>query len=122
MKTTANCPCLGKSLPRLLRPGIMTILAKKKSYGYEIAQTLSGLLMFEYRTPDTAGIYRALKEMQDEGLVISQWQSTETGPAKKLFEITSDGMKCLNNWKETLDDYQKAIDELLHIIKSNKLG
>lgn len=120
MKLTSNCPCLGKSLPRLLRPGIMAVLAKKKSYGYEIAQTLSDLRMFENRTPDTAGIYRALKEMQEEGLVIPNWQITEAGPAKKLFEITHDGIDCLNNWTKTLDGYQKSIDELLHIIKSHK--
>jgi PadR family transcriptional regulator, regulatory protein PadR len=120
MEITENCPCLGKSLPRLLRAGIMAVLAKEQTHGYQIAQILSDLLMFEGHAPDTAGIYRALKEMQDEGLVISHWQTTESGPAKKLFEITPDGIECLNNWKQTLKDYQTAIDELLYLLNTNK--
>ncbi len=119
MKIDENCPCLGKSLQRFLRPGIMAILAKERTHGYQIAQILSGLLMFEGRAPDTAGIYRALKEMQAEGLVISHWQTTDTGPAKKLFEITSEGMECLRNWEKTLSDYRAAVDELLTFIKQD---
>jgi DNA-binding PadR family transcriptional regulator len=117
MENNPDCPCLGKTLPRLLRPGIMAVLAKEQTHGYQIAQVLSDLLMFEGRAPDTAGIYRALKEMQDEGLVISHWQTAQAGPAKKLFEITPEGMECLNNWKKTLRDYRTAVDELLILIK-----
>jgi DNA-binding PadR family transcriptional regulator len=98
----------------------MAVLAKEKTHGYQIAQILSDLLMFENRTPDTAGIYSPLKEMQDEGLSTSHWQTTEAGPAKKLFEITSEGMECLNNWKQTLSDYRTAIDELLTLINTNR--
>ncbi len=117
MNRNDNCPCSGKSLPRLLRPGIMALLACGKAHGYEIAQRLSALHMFTNREPDCAGIYRALKEMTDEGLVTSLWQTADPGPAKRVFSLTPAGKACLKTWHRTLADYREAIVELLELLQ-----
>jgi len=117
MLSSTECPCTGKWLPRLLRPGIMAFLAQGKAHGYQIAQHLSCMRMFVGREPDPPGIYRALKEMADEGLVSSSWQTGETGPAKRVFALTDDGKACLETWVTTLQDYRDAITELLTLLR-----
>jgi len=117
MPNAKECACTGKSLPRLLRPGVMAFLAQGDAHGYQIGQYLSGLRMFAGREPDHAGIYRALKEMADEGLVTSSWQTGETGPAKRVFALTQAGKDCLGTWSTTLRDYRDAINELLSLLR-----
>ncbi len=111
-----SCPCSGKSLPRLLRPGIMAFLAKGHAHGYQIAQHLSDMRMFHDRSPDHPGVYRALKEMADAGFVQSTWQTGDTGPAKRIYSLTDAGRDCLRTWRNTLTDYRHAIEELLDLI------
>ncbi len=117
MPNTRECPCEGKSLPRLLRPGIMAFLAQGEAHGYQIARHLSQLRMFADRRPDHAGIYRALKEMADEGLVKSSWEIGDAGPAKRVFALTPYGRKCLKTWRATLLEYRNAVDELLRLLR-----
>ena len=120
MPDLAECSCTGKSLPRLLRPGIMAFLAQGEAHGYQIAQQLSRMRMFAGREPDHAGIYRALRDMADEGLVMSAWQTGDTGPARRVFALTDDGATCLETWLATLCDYREAVNELLALIRRSR--
>ena len=117
MTDIENCACTGKSLPRLLRPGVMAFLAQGQAHGYQIAQHLSAMRMFAGREPDHAGIYRTLKELADEGLVTSSWQTGDVGPAKRVFALTDAGKDCLEKWLSTLCDYRDAINELLALLR-----
>ncbi|MDD4267527.1 MAG: PadR family transcriptional regulator [Pirellulaceae bacterium] len=120
MPNANQCACTGKTLPRLLRPGIMAFLAQGDAHGYQIAQHLSGMRMFAGREPDHAGIYRALKEMADQGLVASSWQPGDAGPSKRVFALTEAGRDCLETWLSTLCDYRDAINELLALMRRAK--
>jgi DNA-binding PadR family transcriptional regulator len=117
MSTLRECACSGKSLPRLLRPGIMAFLARRKAHGYQIAQHLSGMRTFDGREPDHPGVYRALKDMADEGLVNASWETGDSGPAKRVFALTDAGRACLETWLTTLYAYRDAIDELLALLR-----
>lgn len=117
MTLPAECPCTGKSLPRLLRPAIMSLLAQGEAHGYQIAQNLSEMQMFSSREPDHPGVYRALKEMADEGLVRAAWETGDTGPARRIFALTDAARSCLETWADTLHDYRDAIDELLSLLR-----
>jgi len=117
MLDSKECPCTGRSLPRLLRPGVMAFLAQGEAHGYQIARHLSGMRMFAGREPDHPGIYRALKEMADQGLVTSSWETGDTGPARRVFALTRTGEECLETWLATLCDYRDAINELLALLR-----
>ena len=118
MSASTERPCTGRSLPRLLRPGIMAFLAQGEAHGYQIAQHLSGMRIFAGREPDHPGIYRALKEMADEGLVTSSWETGDAGPAKRVFSLTDSGAACMSTWATTLCEYRDAIDELQGLLRS----
>lgn len=114
----SQCSCSGKSLARLVRPAIMAVLARQAVHGYEIARRLAEMAMFDGQPPDPTGIYRALHSMEQEGLVASTWDLADSGPAKRRFELTPEGRKCLARWRRTLEDYAEAIAELLTAIKA----
>ncbi len=108
-----DCPCSGKSLARLVRPAILTILAREGLHGYELLKRLAAMSLFHGQAPDATGVYRALREMEEEGLVRGDWDVAERGPAKRRYAISQDGTACLARWIETLSAYQASIAELL---------
>jgi DNA-binding PadR family transcriptional regulator len=111
-----QCACSGKTLARLLRPAILALLARGKTHGYDVVQQLQGLEMFADLPPDTSGVYKVLKFMEEEGLVSAHWEPGDSGPAKRSFALTKDGAGCLDRWSETLKLYRTQIDGLLAIL------
>lgn len=112
-----QCACSGKSLGRLLQPAIMGVLARECVHGYLILQRLREMRMFRDHPPDAAGVYRFLKSMEQAGLVASSWDLADSGPARRLFELTADGRACMARWVETLTDYKRAVGEVLTALK-----
>jgi DNA-binding PadR family transcriptional regulator len=108
-----DCACSGKTLMRLLRPAVLRVLTDGPLHGYVIAQRLGELVMFRDQPADATGLYRALKDMEKEGLLTSEWDTGESGPARRRYQVTARGRKCLEQWKETLTAYGNAIADML---------
>jgi PadR family transcriptional regulator PadR len=73
---------------------ILTLLAEKPMYGYEIAKELKrrseGYFVFKEGT-----LYPALHGMEKEGLLTSEWQVVEKGPSRKYYHLTEEGRRVL---------------------------
>lgn len=108
-----QCPCVGATLDKLVQPAMLAILAKESLHGYELARKIGEIPHFLDEAPDVSGIYRMLKSLQARGMVTSEWDVSEGGRPKRLFTITDDGRKCLENWNATLQNYHKAVGSLL---------
>jgi DNA-binding PadR family transcriptional regulator len=107
------CPCSGKTLAKLIQPAVMTVLAAGPLHGYRIAERVGAMAMFRGRGPDPTGIYRLLRRMEKEGLVASTWDTSDAGPAKRLYRLSASGRACLGRWVRTLKTYARAVEELL---------
>lgn len=118
-----ECAELGKSLNRLSQPTILTILAEhdEPMHGYIIVQEAANSPMFGGKKPDATGVYRALKRMEEQGLVTSEWETPEEGSAKRLFTLTDKGRHCLRRWIDSLACYRQTLQEL-RIMASMALG
>ena len=108
-----KCSCTGNNLDKLIQPAILSVLAEEELHGYKIAHVISGMQAFRGQKPDITGIYRSLKSMESRGLVVSSWETSESGPAKRFYKLTETGAECLNRWIETLEEYRQNIDTLL---------
>lgn len=110
----SECAELGKSLNRLSQPTILALLARsgKPLHGYVIVQMAAQSPMFGGKKPDATGIYRALKRMEENELVTSEWDTPAEGSAKRLFTLTEKGRRCLRRWIDTLACYELTLEEL----------
>ncbi len=113
-----ECACSGKTLGRLVQPAIMGLLAQESIHGYLLVQRLTEMAMFKGHPPDPTGVYRVLRSMEEDGLVVSSWDFADSGPARRQFQLTEDGRACLKHWVQTLKQYAVAIHDLLEAIKS----
>lgn len=76
---------------------ILIILSKKQSYGYSLIEEI-GKLGINISFLHPAIVYRNLRNLELEGLVISNWEIGTSGPARRVYRITEDGKKYLENW------------------------
>lgn len=109
MTSYYNCPCEGIYLDKLVQPAILTILTEEDIHGYKIVQRLAETPFFNGDKPDATGVYRCLKSMEKRGLVVSSWDTSQTGPAKRFYQLTEAGRECLYRWIETLEEYCHTI-------------
>jgi DNA-binding PadR family transcriptional regulator len=83
-------------------------------HGYGLAEHIGALPSFAGDKPDVSGVYRYLKAMERKGLVVSSWDLSESGPAKKTYQLTASGQQCLRRWVHTLEQYRDTITALLN--------
>lgn len=113
-----TCPCAGATLDRLLQPAILLLLAEGPLHGYRLAEQIGQRFGDPAEPPDVSGVYRFLKAMERKGLVVSCWDVSASGPAKKCYALTDDGRRCLVRWTETLEVYRQRVSTLLKAARS----
>jgi len=59
--------------------------------------------------------YRTLRQMEKDGIVSSNWDTSEGGPARRVYSITQAGEEYLNFWVQSLDQYQKMMDTFFRL-------
>ena len=94
----------------LLRPAILLLLKERESHGYELVSRLGDLGL---DVPDFGGLYRALRGMEDEGLVSSSWGTPARGPARRIYALTKEGEAQLRDTAPALVQQRRAIGGLL---------
>jgi PadR family transcriptional regulator PadR len=84
---------------RYMQPSILMALRRKPSYGYELIQEIPRFGFMEGPAPPGM-IYRHLRDLEGDGLVVSEWEAEGSGPAKRVYRLTGDGEAVLALWVE----------------------
>lgn len=101
-------------VPRLwLQPFLLLALEQWQSHGYELMRRMTH---FGFEALDRGSVYRALRQLERDGLVMSGWDTSKDGPARRLYTLTDAGRSYLNVWASSLRAYQSMLDQffLLH--------
>ena len=78
-------------LPRKFLPDflLLSLQSLERSYGYELCQAVQAKGL----SADLAAVYRALRTLQRRDLVSSAWESSESGPDRRVYVLTADGRR-----------------------------
>jgi len=90
-------------LPRVERfaePALLRLISDGPTHGYELLERLPALVGDE--RVDVGNVYRALRGLEDEGLVSSEWSADLPGPAKRSYTLTDEGRVLLDEWQKAL--------------------
>lgn len=83
---------------RFLQPCLLLLIAESPAHGYDLLERLAE---FGFER-DPGGLYRALRTMEGDGLVRSEWQLSSVGPGRRHYEVTSRGHEQLQAWADGL--------------------
>lgn len=100
----------------LIEPAILVALATAASHGYDLRASVEELTC-GFLVVDPGGLYRALRRMEDDGLIASTWTEGEHGPQRRTYRITDDGRDVLALWAERLGARRRALDGLLQAMR-----
>lgn len=79
---------------------ILLTLAHEPMHGGAIHTSLSTQLA-GFRT-DSGAIYRTLQALEGQGAIVSQWDTSHPGPARKIYRITPEGRDQLRVHEEDI--------------------
>ena len=95
-----------------LVPILLLMLRQWSSYGYELMEKMS---TFGLAAMNPGTFYRTLRQMEKDGMVSSSWDTSEGGPARRMYSITDAGEAYLNYWAESLNQYQRMMDTFFRL-------
>ena len=96
---------------RFLEPALLLLLSEQSAHGYELVDRVAELVPGE--RPELGGLYRVLRALEEDGLVSSEWDAAEPGPAKRRYELTPAGRELLRAWAKALKQTQQVVDAFL---------
>jgi len=88
------------------------MLREWSSYGYELMEKMAA---FGLSAMNPGTFYRTLRQMEKDGMVSSNWDTSEGGPARRVYSITEAGEAYLKYWAESLDQYQRMMDTFFQL-------
>lgn len=99
------------ALPRnFLRACLLLLLREQPAHGYDLLERLTA---FGYDRSDPGAIYRTLRGLEEDGLVHSAWEPSESGPDRRIYELTRRGMESLHDQAKALSASGQVIGAFL---------
>ena len=103
------CSCAMGNLYRYVEPlSLYMLKVNGKAHGYEIVRALN-----EHSLTDSivepGALYRTLRRLEENGYVISSWDVSGAGPARRIYELTVEGEEHLREWVVVLDHMAKSM-------------
>lgn len=91
----------------MLVPYVLLAVSLQRAHGYLIEEYLRGLgfLGLEMST-----LYRTLRQLERDGLLLSAWEPGPTGPARRVYSLTDAGRSWLDSGASALQAYRGMID------------
>ena len=90
-----------------LVPIVLLMLRLWNSSGYDLMEKMS---TFGLGTMNAGTFYRTLRQLEQAGTVCSHRDTSEGGPARRIYSITDAGEAYLTLWASSLDHYQKMMN------------
>lgn len=95
-----------------LVPYLLLILRDWSSYGFDMLERLQA---FGFAAMNPGSLYRVLRQMEKEGMVSSAWDTSNAGPARRMYTLTDAGEEYLEVWARSLQRYQDMTNAWLRM-------
>jgi PadR family transcriptional regulator PadR len=110
---SSGCHCGGgMPLERFMQPCLMLLLKHRSAHGYDLIQSLPEF-EFSEKSLDPGTVYRNLRRLEEDGLVVSHWDVSEGGPAKRMYSLTDEGEEMLHAWAIHIGQQRQRMDNFL---------
>jgi poly-beta-hydroxybutyrate-responsive repressor len=103
----------------LLEAWVLLLLKQWSAHGYWLLQWLN---QAGFGPIDHTTLYKELRNLEKRGLVSSTWDTTEAGPARRLYSLTGAGEEMLQSWAETMTQYQQMMASFFQLYASAFTG
>jgi len=111
------CTCSMGNLYRFVEPLVLYVLQTKgRSHGYDLAGELAGHALTDSGI-DAPALYRTLRNLEQNGHVVSEWDTSQAGPARRVYRLTESGRRHLGEWLVVLERLTEGLERLTESIR-----
>ena len=96
----------GPPLRGVVPLAVLSVIKDKPAHGGEIFQSLQEKYAVDVARPV---VYMLLRRMERYGLMISNWETPENGPARRKYTVTGEGLDHLDYGLQRLKRLSKTI-------------
>jgi len=91
---------------------VLSILAKKDSYGYEINKTVMTLTDGAFQFTE-ATLYTTFKRLEREGFITTYWKRGDTGKKRRYYSLTEEGKIHYEKKRASWEKAKKNLERIL---------
>jgi len=103
------CTCAMGNVYRFVEPSVLYLLKRHGgTHGYELVGALQEHALTD-STVEPGALYRTLRRLEESGLVVSAWDVSGAGPARRVYQLTADGQSHLEEWIVVLQHLAKSM-------------
>ena len=100
-----------KAAPRhFLYPALLLLLAEEPRHGYRL---VDALLRLGFGPFDRPSVYRALAELEGDGLLRSWEASPTAGSMRQVYAVTDEGFLAMADWMDVVEDTHAMLARFL---------
>ena len=94
---------------RFIEPVLLLMLKQRgKSYGYDLSEHMQQYMLTD-ASVERAALYRSLRTLEAHGYVCSKWETDDSGPARRVYSLTKEGERHLQEWGQVMDRLGSAM-------------
>jgi len=113
---------IAQQLSRMIEPSVLYLLATGTAgHGYQLAEQANQLGLAE-TIIEPAAVYRCLRALEADGCVISAWDTTGSGPARRVYRLTEVGGQRLSGWAAVIGQRVQALSNFVELCRQLKPG
>ncbi len=110
--------CAMVKLYRFTEPVLLLLLRQKEqAYGYELAQEVNEHALTGSNI-ERGAVYRTLRTLEANGHVISDWDVSGSGPARRHYRLTASGKEHLQEWAEVIEHLAESMQGFSQEVRS----
>lgn len=94
-----------------IQPWLLLLLLRKPRHGYELMEELAEDEDLPVAEPGL--LYRTLRQLESDGLVVSSWDTGRSGPARRAYEVTPEGVEYMHAWAASIRRTRARLDRFL---------
>jgi PadR family transcriptional regulator, regulatory protein PadR len=95
---------------RFVLPAVLLLLSERPGYGYELVARLED---FHFGHVDRPAVYRALGQLEADGLAQASSESGTVGQARRVYRLTSLGQRTLRVWMGVIKEEHDYLGQVL---------
>jgi len=112
------CSCGMGNLYRFVEPVTLYLLKTRgKTHGYDLVGALNDNALTDSRI-EPGALYRTLRRLEEYGFVVSAWDVSGSGAARRLYELTEEGEEHLREWLVVLERLSGSLSRFVRDIKA----
>lgn len=96
---------------------LLAMLRERADYGYGLSQRLAGAGVAEV---PGGTLYPALLRLEQQGLASPSWGPSESGPRRKYYAITPEGLAVLESQAAEWQRFRDGVDSLIVTSESSR--